>query len=74
MTTPLNVSLRRDELVLIHTLLEVRAADIENYIRETDYKARYGEPAYNTVQRADSNYLADIRAVQSKLDDVITAA
>jgi hypothetical protein len=69
MSRPTN--LITQDLVLIHTILEVRATDLENYIRDTDYVAKYGTEQAEAVSRADANYLADIRTAQAKVNDTI---
>jgi hypothetical protein len=66
------LKLNTHELVLIHTLLEVRAADLAAFIAATDYGAKHPTPAQaEAVFRADTNYLADIRAVQAKVNAAI---
>ena len=60
------------DLVLIHSMLELRATDLETYIRDTDYSTKYmGEAEAEAVARADRNYLSDIRAVQTKVNATI---
>ena len=54
------------DIRLIQTILEVRATDLEYYIRDTDYGVKFDDG--EAVARADQNYLRDIRDVQAKLD------
>ena len=60
------MTLNTDDLILIRTLLEITAVDLEYYIQDTDYSAKYAEKA-EAVARADRDYLNDIRAVQTKV-------
>ena len=57
------MTLNTDDLILIRTLLEITAVDLEYYIQDTDYSAKYAEKA-----EADRDYLSDIRAVQTKVN------
>ena len=69
MTTALN--LNTQELVLLHTLLEVRAADLGDYIHDTNYIDKFGLTEAEAILRADTRYLADIRDVQAKINAAI---
>jgi len=60
------MTLNTDDLILIRTLLEITAVDLEYYIQDTDYSAKYAGEA-EAVARADRDYLSDIRAVQTKV-------
>jgi len=46
------MTLNTDDLIL----LEITAVDLEYYIQDTDYSAKYAEKA-----EADRDYLSDIR-------------
>jgi len=50
------MTLNTDDLIL----LEITAVDLEYYIQDTDYSAKYAEKA-EAVARADRDYLSDIR-------------
>jgi len=52
------MTLNTDDLILLRTLLEITAVDLEYYIQDTDYSAKYAEKA---VARADRDYLSDIQ-------------
>jgi hypothetical protein len=60
------MTLNTDDLILLRTLLEITAVDLEYYIQDTDY-TKYAEKA-EAVARADRDYLSDIRAVQTKVN------
>jgi len=60
------MTLNTDDLILLRTLLEITAVDLEYYIRDTDYTKYAGEA--EAVARADRDYLSDIRAVQTKVN------
>ena len=64
-------NLNTQELVLLHTLLEVRAADLSDYIHETNYIDKFGPTEAEAILRADTRYLADLRAVQAKINATI---
>jgi hypothetical protein len=64
----MSLNLNRNERILLHTILENRAVDLADYIHDTDYGAKHGaQDLAEAVFRADSQYLADIRALQSKI-------
>jgi len=65
------MTLNTDDLILIRTLLEITAVDLEYYIQDTDYSAKYAGEA-EAVARADRDYLSDIRAVQTKVTLTVT--
>ncbi len=66
------LKLNTHDLVMLHTLLEVRATDLAAFIEATDYGANHPTPMQaEAVFRADTNYLADIRAVQAKINAAI---
>ena len=50
------MTLNTDDLVIIRTLLEITAVDLEYYIQDTDYSAKYAGEA-----EADRDYLSDIQ-------------
>ena len=54
------MTLNTDDLILLRTLLEITAVDLEYYIQDTDYSAKYAEKA-EAVARADRDYLSDIQ-------------
>ena len=66
------LKLNTHDLVMLHIILEARATDLAAFIKDTDYGAKHPTPAQaEAVFRADTNYLADIRAVQAKINAAI---
>jgi hypothetical protein len=68
------LKLNTQELVLLNTILEVRATNLAAFIKDTDYGA-YPTPDHaEAVRQGYTWYLADIRAVQAKIQAKINDA
>lgn len=64
------MNLNTYELTTLHIILENRADDLSKFIQSEDYEAKHGNMA-DAVRTADARYLADIRAIQSKVNAAI---
>jgi hypothetical protein len=58
------------ELTTLHIILDNRADDLSKFIQTEDYESKHGNMA-DAVRTADARYLADIRAIQSKVNAAI---
>ena len=58
------------ELTTLNIILENRADDLSKFIQTEDYESKHGNMA-DAVRTADVRYLADIRAIQSKVNAAI---
>jgi len=69
------LKLNTHDLVMLHTLLEVRATDLAAFIEAIDYGAinsRMRQVFPGSFEGDDdTRYLADIRAVQAKINAAI---
>ena len=63
-------SLNRYELITVFNILEGRADTLSKFIQSEDYQAKHGDMA-DAVRTADARYLADICAIQSKINAAI---
>jgi hypothetical protein len=64
------MNLNTYELTTLHIILENRADTLSKFIQSEDYQAKHGDMA-DAVRTADARYLADIRAIQSKVNAAI---
>jgi hypothetical protein len=64
------MNLNTYELTTLHIILDGRAEDLSKFIQSEDYETKHGNMA-DAVRTADARYLADIRAIQSKVNAAI---
>jgi hypothetical protein len=64
------MNLNTYELTTLHVILENRAEDLSKFIQSEDYETKHGNMA-DAVRTADARYLADIRAIQAKVNAAI---
>jgi hypothetical protein len=63
-------SLNQYELITMFNILDGRAETLSKFIQSEDYQAKHGDMA-DAVRTADARYLADICALQAKINAAI---